>query len=104
MSNRVSYFDGGLLQFVGWQILGVIVTALTFGVCLPWAFCMIYKWEISHTIIDGKRLAFDGSAVQLFGSWIKWLLLTIFTLGIYGFWVGIKLKQWKVKHTYFVEQ
>ena len=97
-----SCFDGGLLQFIGWKLLGGLITLCTLGICLPWAYCMVYNWEIKHTVIGGRRLAFDGKAVQLFGSWIKWLLLTLVTVGIYGFWVPIKLKKWKVKHTYFV--
>ena len=101
MTTRVSYFDGGLLQLIGWQILGVLVTVFTLGICLPWAFCMIYNWETKHTIIEGHRLAFDGSAFQLFGHWIKWLLLIIITFGFYSFWVNIKLTQWRIKHTYF---
>jgi uncharacterized membrane protein YjgN (DUF898 family) len=96
-----SYFDGGLLQLIGWRILGVLITTLTLGICLPWAFCMIYDWETKHTVINGRRLAFDGKAVQLFGLWIKWLLLTIITLGIYSFWVAISLKKWRTKHTHF---
>lgn len=96
-----SHFDGGLLQLVGYQIAGVLVTVFTAGICFPWAFTMLYRWEASHTVINGHRLWFDGTAVQLFGMWIKWLLLTVVTLGIYGFWVGIKLKQWKVAHTHF---
>ena len=100
-SGRVSSFDGGLLQLIGYHLLGVLVTVLTLGICLPWAYTMIYNWETKHTVIDGYRLGFDGTAGGLFGNWIKWLLLTIITFGIYGFWVGIKLKKWKVKHTYF---
>ena len=96
-----SYFDGGLLQMIGWTILGMLITVLTLGICLPWAYCMIYRWEAHHTVINGRRLFFDGTAVQLFGKWILWLLLTIITAGIYGFWVGIKLKKWKVSHTRF---
>lgn len=95
-----SYFDGGLLQLIGYRILGALVTTVTLGICLPWAFTMIYSWEAKHTVINGKRLHFDGTAVELFGQWIKWLLLTIITLGIYGFWVGIKLMKWKAKHTH----
>lgn len=98
-----SYFDGKLLQLIGYHILGWLVTVLTFGICLPWAYCMLYNWEASHTVINGKRLSFDGKAVQLFGQWIKWLLLSIITLGIYSFWVGIKLKQWRTSHTFFSE-
>lgn len=97
-----SYFDGGLLQLIGWRILGALITILTLGICYPWAVCMVYNWEIKHTVIEGKRLEFDGKAIQLFGNWIKWILLTIITLGIYGFWVNIKLKKWITKHTHFV--
>ena len=103
VQTEKSYFDGGLLQLIGWQILGGLVTVLTLGVCYPWAVCMIYRWEAKHTVINGRRLRFDGTAVQLFGSWIKWLCLTIITLGIYGFWLNIKLIQWKTKHTVFAD-
>ena len=96
-----SYFDGGLLQLIGWQILGYLVTVLTLGICFPWAFTMIYSWEAKHTVIEGKRLVFDGTAIELFGQWIKWILLTIITLGIYSFWISISLKKWKTKHTHF---
>ena len=96
-----SYFDGGLSQLIGWKLLGSLITAFTFGICFPWAICMIYNWEAKHTVINGGRLKFDGKAIQLFGNWIKWALLTIITFGIYGFWVNIKLKKWKVMHTTF---
>lgn len=96
-----SYFDGGLLQLIGWKILGYLITVVTLGICAPWAICMVYSWEVKHTVVDGKRLRFDGSAVGLFGTWIKWLLLCIITLGIYSFWIQIDLKKWKTKHTHF---
>lgn len=99
--NEVSYFDGGLLQLIGWRILGTLITTVTLGICFPWAFCMIYSWEAKHTVINGKRLKFDGKAIQLFGNWIKWLLLTIITLGIYSLWLGISFRKWKIKHTHF---
>ena len=102
MKNE-SYFDGGLFQLIGWKLLGGLITLITLGICYPWAVCMVYNWEVKHTVIEGKRLEFDGKAIQLFGNWIKWLLLTIITFGIYGFWVGIKLKKWITKHTHFAE-
>ena len=102
MENR-SYFDGGLLSYVGWIILGSLLTSCTFGIYYPWALCMIYGWKINHTVIEGRRLKFNGTAVGLFGNWIKWLLLIVVTFGIYGFWVHIKLEQWKVKNTTFLD-
>ena len=101
MENNNSYFDGGLLQLIGWRLLGGFITLITFGICYPWAICMIYNWETKHTVVNGKRLAFNGKAIQLFGNWIKWIFLTIITLGIYSFWLSISLKKWKAKHTYF---
>lgn len=96
-----SYFDGGLLQFVGWSILGWLVTVLSLGLFYPWAAVMIMNWKAKHTVIEGKRLRFDGTAMQLFGNYIKWWLLTVITLGIYSFWLFIAMEKWKVKHTYF---
>lgn len=96
-----SYFDGGLLQLIGWRILGILVTLCTIGICYSWAVCMVYRWETRHTVIDGRRLEFDGTALGLFGLWIKWWILSIITLGIYGFWVYISIRKWKVKHTKF---
>lgn len=101
--EKNSYFDGGLIQLIGWKILGILITVLTLGICYPLALCIVYNWEIKHTVVDGKRLCFDGSALQLFGNWIKWLLLCIITLGIYGFWLQISLRKWKAKHTHFAE-
>lgn len=88
MSTGESYFDGGLLQLIGWTILGWLVTVLTLGICFPWSYTMLFRWEAHHAVINGRRLVFDGTAVQLFGMWIKWLLLIIVTIGIYSFWVG----------------
>ncbi len=99
---KESYFDGGLFQLIGWNILGFIIIVLTLGICTPWAICMQYNWKIKHTVIEGKRLKFTGSAIGLFGSWIKWFILIILTLGIYSFWVGIALEKWKTKHTHFI--
>ena len=51
-----SYFDGGLLQLIGWELLGLLVTIFTLGICYPWALCMVYSWRIKHTVIEGRRL------------------------------------------------
>ncbi|WP_307197094.1 DUF898 family protein [Neobacillus niacini] len=96
-----SYFDGGLLQYIGWSILGGLVTICTLGICYPWAITLILGWKTNHTVINGRRLKFTGSAVGLFGNWIKWWVLTVITLGIYSFWLFIAMEKWKVKHTVF---
>ncbi|WP_225047083.1 DUF898 domain-containing protein [Lacticaseibacillus kribbianus] len=100
--GRNSFFDGGLLSYIGWSLLAVIITVFTFGICYPWALCRLYGWKINHTVIDGHRMVFSGSAIGLFGNWIKWLFFSIITLGIYGFWVNIKLEDWKAKNTSFL--
>jgi uncharacterized membrane protein YjgN (DUF898 family) len=98
-----SYFDGGLFSFLGWKILGFLITLFTLGICYPWALCMVYGWEMNHTVIEGKRLKFHGKAVSLFGHWLLWVFLTIITLGIYFFWLNIALKKWIVQNTTFEE-
>ncbi|UZH06366.1 YjgN family protein [Heyndrickxia coagulans] len=99
--NLESHFDGGLAQYIGYCILGLLVTVCTLGICYPWSFTMIYSWKIKHTIVEGQRLSFDGTAVQLFGNWIKWWFFCVITLGIYSFWLFIALEKWKAKHTHF---
>ncbi len=96
-----SYFDGKLIQQIGYAILAGLLIAITLGLATPWVVCMIQKWETKHTVIEGKRLKFDGNGAQLFGKYIVWYLLTIITLGIYSLWLGIKMKKWVAKHTHF---
>lgn len=96
-----SYFDGGLLQLIGWKILGFLVTLFTLGICYPFALCFVYKWQMKHTVINGKRLYFDGKGYQLLGRWILWLLLSIITLGIYTLWIPVQKNKWILKHTHY---
>lgn len=100
--NRESYFDGGLLSYIGHSIVASIFIILTLGIATPWAVCFMQSWKIRHTVIDGQRLYFDGTGTQLFGNWIKWFLLTIITIGIYSFWLNIKMEQWVTKHAHHV--
>lgn len=96
-----SYFDGGLLSYLLHRLAAFLIITFTLGIATPWGICILYKWEIEHTVIEGQRLQFDGTAMQLFGNWIKWFFLIIITLGIYSFWVRIKILEWKTKHTHF---
>lgn len=99
---KQSYFDGTLLQLVVYKVIGTFITTITLGFGAPWAIVLVKKWEIKHTVVDGRRLYFTGSAASLFGHWVKWLLLTIITFGIYGFWLSIKTRQWIVKNTHMM--
>lgn len=52
---RESYFDGGLLSYIGHVLLSTLITVFTFGICAPWGMCIMYNWKIKHTVIDGHR-------------------------------------------------
>ena len=97
---RESYFDGGLLSYIGHSIIAGMITFFSLGIATPWAVCWMQNWKVKHTVIDGHRLYFDGTGAQLFGNWIKWFFLSIITLGIYLFWLNIKMEQWITKHTH----
>jgi len=99
-----SSFDGRLLPFLGWSFLGGILSVFSFGIAFPWAICMIYRWRINHTIINGQRLKFNGTGGSLFLTWIKWMFFIFITLGIYSLWIVILLEKWKVGNTSFDQE
>ena len=40
---KESYFNVGILGYMGYPILGVIICVFIFGVGTPWAVCMMQK-------------------------------------------------------------
>ena len=54
--NKESYFDGGLLSFIGHSIVAFFIITLTLGIATPWAVCFMQDWKVRHTVIDGQRL------------------------------------------------
>lgn len=96
-----SKFDGTLLQLIGWSLFAVLVTVFTLGILLPVGVVNLWRWEINHTVIEGRRLHFEGTAMGLFALWIRWWLLGLVTLGIYYLWVPISLRRWKTRNTHF---
>lgn len=98
-----SCFDGNTFQRIGWQVLAFLLTGITLGIAYPWAMCMVERWEIKHTVINGRRLKFTGHGHQLFGRYILWAFLTVITLGIYSVWFGLGMKKWVVKHTVYAD-
>lgn len=95
-----SDFDGSGIELLGYYILAAIVSVCTLGIATPWMICKIYKWKISHTLIDGKRLTFTGTGGSLLGHWLLWEFLSIITLGIYSFFAHVALRKWEVSHTF----
>ena len=50
---KESYFDGGVLDYIGYSILAAIICGLTLGIVTPWAVCMMQNWKTKHTVVDG---------------------------------------------------
>ncbi len=42
VKTSTSYFDGSLLQLIGWTILGWLIIWITLGILYPWVLCMVY--------------------------------------------------------------
>ena len=97
-----SEFDGKTIQYIGWNILGALVTVVTLGILYPVRVAWVEGWKINHRTINGKRLRFDGNGFQLLGRYILWWLLCIVTIGIYALFLPKKIQQWVTKHTHFV--
>jgi uncharacterized membrane protein YjgN (DUF898 family) len=94
-------FRGGAASWFGTQILGLIVTVCTLGICYPFAVVLVERWRAKNTYLQGRQLQFIGTGWGIFGLWVKWFLLCVVTLGIYSFWVYPRLTQWKVEKTVF---
>lgn len=95
-----SRFDGSGIELFGYVVLSALVGIITCGIATPWMICKVYRWRISHTVINGKRLTFTGNGGSLLGHWILWEILTIVTCGIYGFCVHVALRKWELERTY----
>ena len=53
-----SYFDGKVLEWLGYRILAFIITAVTFGIANAWAEKLLIAYTIDQTVYNGKRLKF----------------------------------------------
>jgi uncharacterized membrane protein YjgN (DUF898 family) len=98
---QIYQFRGGAGSFFGTQILGLLITICTLGICYPFAVVLIERWRAKNTYLHGRQLQFIGTGWGIFGLWLKWLLLCVITLGIYTFWVYPRLMQWKVEKTVY---
>lgn len=99
-----SYFDGGLLELIGWRILAGLVIGITFGIATPWALCMLYSYQFKHTVYNGKRLKFEGTGGDLFVNMFKWFFFTIITLGIYAFFIPVNRTKWVISNLHYEDE
>lgn len=98
---QIYRFTGGAASWFGTQILGLLITVCTLGICYPFAVVLVERWRAKNTYLQGRQLAFVGTGWGIFGLWMKWLLLCIITVGIYSFWMYPRLVQWKVEKTVY---
>ena len=99
-----SYFDGSLLELIGWRILAFLITVVTLGIGAPWGKCMLYSYQIKHTVYNGKRLKFEGTGGDLFVNMFKWVFFSIITLGIYILFIPIRKTKWVISNIHFEEE
>ena len=99
-----SYFDGSLIELIGWKLLAFLITIVSFGIAGAWGKCMIYSYKIKHTVYNGKRLKFEGTGGDLFVNRFKWALLTIITFGIYALFIPIKKTKWVISNIHFEDE
>ena len=99
-----SYFDGGILELIGWNILAILITVFSLGLANSWAKCMLYTWQLKHTVYNGKRLKFEGTGGDLFVNRFKWLFFTIITLGIYALFIPVKKAKWVISNIHFEDE
>ena len=99
-----SYFDGGLIELIGWKLLSFLITIVTLGIGAPWGACMIYSYQINHTVYNGKRLRFEGTGGDLFVNIFKWVLLSIITLGIYTLFIPVRKTKWVISNIHFEDE
>lgn len=99
-----SYFDGKVLEYIGWKLLSYLITCASAGIAYPWGKCLLYRYQFSHTIYNGKRLKFEGNGGDLFVNRFKWIFLTLITFGIYGWWVPAKKANWVISKLHFEDE
>lgn len=96
-----SKFNGGVLQLLGWNILGFLITLFTLGILYPVSVSFKQRWRINHQNINGLDMRFDGNGFQLLGRYLLWWLLSIITIGIYLIFIPVRMEKWISKHIHF---
>lgn len=72
-----SQFEGGMLEFIGINIVVWLVTVLTLGIAYPWMYCWYRRWQLNHTVIESQRLKYAATGTKMMGFVMKWILIYI---------------------------
>ncbi len=101
--TRLAY-EGTGGELFGKLIVGLILTAITLYIYMPWFMCKMFDYFASKTVANTPagpvRFHFKGTGGTLFGKFIGGLLLTIITAGIYMPWFIIGLVKWGCENTH----
>ncbi|MCP4683259.1 MAG: DUF898 family protein [Desulfobacterales bacterium] len=76
-----------------------LISTVTFGIYIPWAWVRLFKLKASHTVIRGRPVQFKGTGGQLLLLSLVNGLLIMITLGIYCPWAICKIIEWKTRNT-----
>jgi len=99
-----SYFDGSVIELIGWKLLSFLITVITLGIGGPWGQCMLYSYQFKHTVYNGKRLKFEGTGGDLFVNNFKWVIFSILTFGIYTFVIPVRKARWVISNIHFEDE
>ncbi|MFH1812331.1 MAG: DUF898 family protein [Pseudomonadota bacterium] len=85
-------------------LVGMILTAITMGIYMPWFMVSIMQYAASKTTIEGGpkgslQVEFKGTGGQLFVVGLVGALLTSITFGIYGAWFMANLMRFYADNT-----
>jgi uncharacterized membrane protein YjgN (DUF898 family) len=97
-------FNGEGGDLFGTFIVGYLLTAITFGIYMPWFMCKLRKWFYTNTQIEENgqpigQLDFVGEGGELFGKFIGGYILTMITFGIYFAWFKCNLDRFWAQNT-----
>ncbi len=65
--TAVFQFRGGAATWFGTQILGVLITLVTLGICYPFAVVLVERWRAKNTFLLGRPMQFTGTGWGIFG-------------------------------------
>jgi uncharacterized membrane protein YjgN (DUF898 family) len=102
METRIKFTGtgGGLLVKF---LVGMILSAITLGIYVPWFVVNLTKYIYEHTTLETPKgavsLSFSGTGGQFFLMYIVGVILTMITLGIYIPWFITKFIRFFVDHS-----